>query len=91
MRAPDEERMMRDTWEPEVLEKLIERHKKVKARQKAKKHKKGYATLVLVDDFADTGDRAMCSITNVLMSLFVRGVTWGVHVCWLRRTTGRRL
>ena len=27
MRVPDEEKTMWDTWEPEVLEKLIERHK----------------------------------------------------------------
>ena len=34
---PDEEQTMWDTWEPQILEKLIERHKKVNAHLKAKK------------------------------------------------------
>ena len=33
---PDEEQTMWDTWEPQILEKLIERHKKVNAHRKAK-------------------------------------------------------
>ena len=36
-------------------------------------HKKGYVCLVLVDDFADQGERVMHSSTNILTSLFVRG------------------
>ena len=82
MRVPDEEKTMWDTWEPDVLEKLIERHKKVNAHLKAKKHKKGYVILVLVDDFADAGDRVMHSSTNILTSLFVRGRHLGC-ACWL--------
>ena len=82
MRVPDEEKTMWDTWEPEVLEKLIERHKKVNAHLKAKKHKKGYVILVLVDDFADAGDKVMHSSTNILTSLFVRGRHLGC-ACWL--------
>ena len=79
---PDEEQTMWDTWEPQILEKLIERHKKVNAHLKAKKHKKGYVCLVLVDDFADAGDKVMHSSTNILTSLFVRGRHVGV-ACWL--------
>ena len=73
MRVPDDEQTMWDTWEPEILEKLIERHKKVNAHLKAKKHKQGYCMLVLVDDVADVGDRVMRSSTNILTSLSVRG------------------
>ena len=36
MRVPDEEQTMWSTWEPQILEKLIERHKKVNAHLKAK-------------------------------------------------------
>ena len=82
MRVPDEEQTMWDTWEPQILEKLIERHKKVNAHLKAKKHKKGYVILVLVDDFADQGDKVMHSSTNILTSLFVRGRHLGV-ACWM--------
>ena len=38
--------------------------------------------LVLVDDFADAGDKVMHSSTNVLTSLFVRGRHTGC-ACWL--------
>ena len=82
MRVPDDEQTMWDTWEPETLEKLIERHKKVNARLKHKKHKKGYVILVLVDDFADAGEKVMHSSTNILTSLFVRGRHLGC-ACWL--------
>ena len=40
MQVPDEEQTMWDTWEPAVLEKLIERHKKVNAHLKAKNTRK---------------------------------------------------
>ena len=82
MRVPDDEQTMWDTWEPETLEKLIERHKKVNAHLKHKKHKKGYVILVLVDDFADAGEKVMHSSTNILTSLFVRGRHLGC-ACWL--------
>ena len=39
MRVPDEEQTMWSTWEPQILEKLIERQKKGNAHLKAKKHK----------------------------------------------------
>ena len=51
MRVPDEEQIMWSTWEPQILEKLIERHTKVNAHLKAKKHKKGFVFCVLVDDW----------------------------------------
>ena len=73
---------MWDSWEPKKLEELIERHKKVNAYLKAKKQKKGFCILVLVDDFADAGDKVMRSSTNVLTSLFVRGRHTGC-ACWL--------
>ena len=82
MRVPDDEQTMWDTWEPETLEKLIERHKKVNAHLKHKKHKKGYVILCLVDDFADAGEKVMHSSTNILTSLFVRGRHLGC-ACWL--------
>ena len=82
MQVPDEEQTMWDTWEPAVLEKLIERHKKVNAHLKAKKHKKGYVVLAIADDFADQGDKVMHSSTNILTSLFVRGRHLGC-ACWL--------
>ena len=37
----DEEQTMFDTWEPQILEKLIERHKKVNAHLKRKSIRKG--------------------------------------------------
>ena len=49
---------------------------------KHKKHMKGYVCLVLVDDFADAGDKVMHSSTNILTSLFVRGRHLGV-ACWM--------
>ena len=82
MRVPDDEQTMWDTWEPKKLESLIERHKKVNQYLKAKKQKKGFCILVLVDDFADAGDKVMHSSTNVLTSLFVRGRHIGAS-CWL--------
>ena len=51
--------------------KLIERHKKVNAQLKHKKHKKGYVILCLVDDFADAGEKVMHSSTHVLTTLRV--------------------
>ena len=74
---------MWDRWEPDTLEKLIERHKRVNAHLKAKKKlEKGYVVLVLIDDFADQGDKVMHSSTNILTSLFVRGRHLGC-ACWL--------
>ena len=52
------------------------------AHLKAKKHNRGYTLLVLVDDFADQGDKVMHSSTNILTSLFVRGRHLGC-ACWL--------
>ena len=40
MRVPDDEQTMWDTWEPETLERLIERHKKVNAHLKHKNTKR---------------------------------------------------
>ena len=40
MRVPDDEQTMWDSWEPETLEKLIERHKKVNAHLKHKNTKR---------------------------------------------------
>ena len=82
MRVPDDEQTMRSTWEPAILEKLIARHQQVDAYIKAKKQKKGYVMLVLVDGVADAGDKVMHSSTNVLTSLFVRGRHLGCS-CWL--------
>ena len=82
MRVPDDEQTMWNTWEPEILEKLIERHQKVNAHLKAKKHKRGFTMLTLVDDYADSGDKVMHSSTNILTSLFVRGRHLGC-ACWL--------
>ena len=82
MRVPDDEQTLWSTWEPEVLEKLVARHAKVNAHMKEKKLKKGFAALVLVDDFADAGEKVMHSSTNVLTSLFVRGRHLGA-ACWL--------
>ena len=73
---------MWDTWEPQILEKIIKRHSKVNAHLKAQGKKKGYVICVLVDDFADQGERVMHSATNVLTSLFVRGRHLGCS-CWL--------
>ena len=67
---------------PNKLEELIERHKKVNQYLKAKQQKKGFCILVLVDDFADQGDKVMHSSTNALTSLFVRGRHTGC-ACWL--------
>ena len=76
MRVPEDEQTMWPTWEPAILEKLIARHQKVNAHLKAKKQKKGYTMLVLVDDFADDGDNVMHSRTSV------RGRHSGC-ACWL--------
>ena len=58
MRVPDDEQTMRDTWEPKKLEELIERHKKVNASLKAKKQNTRFCMLVLVDDWADAGEKS---------------------------------
>ena len=49
---------------------------------KAKKQKKGHVILVLVDDFADAGEKVTRNSTNILTSLFVRGRHLGC-ACWL--------
>jgi len=82
MRVPEEEQTMWSTWEPQVLEKLIQRHAKVNAHLKQQGKKKGYVICCLVDDFADQGEKVMHSATNVLTSLFVRGRHLGC-ACWL--------
>ena len=82
MKVPDEEQTMWSTWEPNVLDKLLKRHAKVNAHLKAQGRKKGYVICVLVDDFADAGEKVMHSATNVLTSLFVRGRHLGA-ACWL--------
>ena len=82
MKVPEEEQTMWSTWEPQVLEKLIQRHSKVNAHLKAQGKKKGYVICALIDDFADSGDKVMHSSTNVLTSLFVRGRHLGC-ACWL--------
>ena len=82
LKVPEDEQTMWDTWEPQILEKLIKRHSKVNAHLKAQGKKKGYCICVLVDDFADQGEKVMHSSTNVLTSLFVRGRHLGC-ACWL--------
>ena len=82
MRVPDDEQTMWSDWNPAVLEKLISRHQKVNQYLKAKKQKKGFCILCLVDGWADAGDNVMHSSTNVLTSLFVRGRHSGC-ACWL--------
>jgi hypothetical protein len=82
MGVRDDEQTTWDTWEPKKLEELIERHKRVNALLKGKKQKKGFCILILVDDFADAGDKVMHSSTNVLTSLVVRGRHTGC-ACWL--------
>ena len=82
MKVPDEEQTMWHTWEPQILEKLIKRHSKVNAHLKQQKKTRGYAICVLVDDWADSGDKVMHSSTNILTSLFVRGRHLGC-ACWL--------
>ena len=82
MKVADDEQTMWDTWEPQILEKLIKRHSKVNAHLKAQGKKKGYVICPLSDDFADSGDKVMHSSTNVLTSLFVRGRHLGC-ACWL--------
>ena len=73
---------MWDEWKPEILEELLERHKKVNALLKSKKQTKGYAICVIVDDFVDSGNKVMRSSANVLTSLFARGRHLGC-ACWL--------
>ena len=82
MKLPEDEQTMWDSWEPQVLEKLIKRHAKVNAHLKAQGKKKGYVICALNDDFPDSGDKVMHSSTNVLTSLFVRGRHLGC-ACWL--------
>ena len=81
MKVPDEEQTMWDSWEPEALERAIARHGRVNAHMKQKKRRRGFAALVLVDDFADD-PKVMHSTSNALTSLFVRGRHSGV-ACWL--------
>ena len=82
MKVPDDEQTMWDTWEPEIIEKLIAKHRSVNQYLKSKKQKTGYTILFVIDDFADAGDKVMHSSTNVLTSLFVRGRHIGA-ACWL--------
>ena len=86
--APDDQQTMWGTWEPKKLEELCVRHKNVNAYLKAKKQKKRFCILVLVDDFADAGDKVMHNSTNVLTSLFVCGRHTGC-ACWLLSQTIR--
>ena len=73
MNVPDDEQTMWDTWGPQIIEKLIAKHRSVNQYLKAKKQKTGYCVLTLIDDFSDAGDKVMHNSTNVLTSLFVRG------------------
>ena len=57
--VPEEEQTFFSTWEPQILEKLIKRHSKVNAHLKAQGKKRGYVICVLVDDFADQGEKVM--------------------------------
>ena len=57
---------MWNAWEPEILEKLIERHQNVKAHVKAKKRNRGFTMLVAADDWADYGDKVMHTLLNDL-------------------------
>ena len=86
LKVPDDEITMWDTWEPQILEKLIKRHSKVNAHLEAQGKKKGFVCCVLVDDFADQGERVMHSSTNVLTSLFCRERHVGC-ACWLLTQT----
>ena len=87
MRVPDDEQTMWDTWEPKKLEALIERHKQEHQHLKAKKQKKGFCILVLVDDFADAGGKVMHNSTHVLTSVFVRGRHTGCACLLLSQKT----
>ena len=71
-----------DAWEPNKLEELNERHKKVNAYLKANRQKQGFCMLVLFDDFADAGHSVMHSSTTVITGLFVRDRHTGC-ACWL--------
>ena len=82
MKVPEDEVTMWSEWEPKILEKLIARHSKVNAHLKRQGKKKGYVICVLVDDYADAGDKVLHNSTNVLTSLFVRGRHLGT-ACWL--------
>ena len=42
---PDEEQTMWSTWEPQILEELIEKHKMVNAHLKSRKRKRGYVII----------------------------------------------
>ena len=81
MKVPEDEQTFWDSWQPLVLEKLIKRHSKVNAHLKSQGKRRGYCACVLVDDFADQGDKVLHSSTNVLTSLFVRGRHLGC-ACW---------
>ena len=82
MGVPDDEQTMWDTWEPQITEELIAKHRAVNQYLKAKKQKTGYTILFAIDDWADSGDKVMHNSTNVLTSLFVRGRHIGAS-CWL--------
>ena len=82
LKVPDDETTMWSTWDPQILEKLIKRHSKVNAHLKAQGKKRGFVICVLVDDFADQGDKVLHSSINVLTFCFVRGRHLGC-CCWL--------
>ena len=75
MKVPGDEQTMWDTREPEIIEKLIAKHRSVNQYLESKKQKSGYTILFTIDDFADSGDKVMHSSTNALTSLFVRADT----------------
>ena len=56
MNVPEEEPTFFDSWQPQVLEKLIKRHSKVNAHLKAQGKKKGYVICVLVNHCQQQGE-----------------------------------
>jgi len=61
-----------DEWDPGQLEKILADQFKIIEYQKAKKYKRLFSILVVIDDFADRAD-LMHSNANVLSRLFFRG------------------
>ena len=72
MKVPEDEQTFWSDWQPKILEKLIARHSKVNAHLKAQGAKKGYVICVLVDDFADQGDKVLHSSTNVFLNVTMK-------------------
>ena len=81
MGVPDEEQTMWDTWEPEVIEKLIRKHARVNAHLKKAGKKRGFVGLFLIDDWSDN-PKILHSSSNVIMNLFTKGRHSGC-ACWL--------